>query len=192
MKVLCSVIATLFFFLWSTNSVLAEEQGMASELNCEAPQFSNDQLAAIIKRERSVRSDLPAEPAAYTTSIRRQRCHYIYMETPDGGGAHDETTFVLDQFGVIVDAVVGRGNPAALADCPKRRLTDQEVQQAVNLERKRFGDLPPAPSNYSVSVIPKRCMYFYVETGAPDAANESPSLSFTVDQYGAVYSVYRN
>jgi hypothetical protein len=192
MKVLCPVIATLIFFLWSTNSVLAQEKDMASELNCEGPQFSAAQLAAIIKRERSVRSDLPAEPTAYTTSIRRQRCHYIYMETPDGGGAHDETTFVLDQFGVIVDAVVGRGNPSALVDCPKRRLTDEEVQQAVNLERKRFGDLPPAPANYSVSVTPKRCMYFYVEKGAPNAANESQSLSFTVDQYGAVYSVYRN
>lgn len=113
------------------------------------------------------------------------------MEMPKQPGEHDENTFILDQYGVIVDATTGRASPYAPVVCPKKKLTDEEIAKRVNEERKLYGDLPPAPTGkFTTRVSARRCMYVYYETQEPEGGGTGPTVSFTVDQYGSVYSFY--
>lgn len=175
----------------SVPGVVSVSQAKTAELICDGPKLTREQVKSIIKRERFVRADLPKALKEFTDQFGRQRCHYTYMEIPKKAALHKENTFILDQYGVIVDAVTGRASPHASVECPKRKLTNKEVIDFVNAERARSNDLPAAPKKLKTRVTPKRCMYVYYEFAETGDKNKRAYLSFTVDQYGGVYSVHR-
>jgi hypothetical protein len=47
---------------------------------CSGPEFTEDQIKEIIRRERFVRDGLSDQPADVQTKFRRRRCHYVYTE----------------------------------------------------------------------------------------------------------------
>jgi hypothetical protein len=68
---------------------------------CSGPEFTDEQIAEVIRRERFVRTDLPAELPSSTATVRRQRCHYIYVESV----GDSSRVFIVNQYGVIVDVL---------------------------------------------------------------------------------------
>lgn len=189
MRQLLILIQAMIFC--SVPGVVSVSQAKTAELICDGPKLTKEQVKSIIKRERFVRADLPKALDKYTDQFGRNRCHYVYMELPEEKGIHKENRFILDQYGVIVDAITGRTSPNASIECPKRKLTNKEVIGFVNTERARSNDLPAAPKILKTRVTPKRCMYVYYEFAETGDKNNRAYLSFTVDQYGGVYSVHR-
>jgi hypothetical protein len=72
--------------------------------HCTGPNFSDDQIREIVRRERLVRTDIPPRTSAeYTDTIWRYNCFYRYTETRLPAGPHTSLIFLLNQYGVIVD-----------------------------------------------------------------------------------------
>lgn len=89
-----------------TGMLLFMEAGCA-QMTCDAPVLSNEQVKAIIDKERSTRKDLPAAFPEYRWLVRRDGCGYVYIEyglpaTPDYNHI-----IRLNQDGIIIDARTG-------------------------------------------------------------------------------------
>ena len=154
-----------------------------SQTNCVAPALSDQKIEDIVNKERETRKDLPAAFANQKTTVRRQGCHYVYIEfgipaTPEGSHI-----FKLNQYGVIVDAQPG--NPK----CPDRVFTEGELAEIIRNERAKRSDLPPPFPKFTTSVNRLRCLYMYFEYAVPAARGNHQV--FMIDPLGELMEVQR-
>ena len=152
---------------------------------CVAPALSNQQVVAIVAKERAMRTDLPPPFSEFKSTIRRKGCHYVYIEyalpeTPD-----QINLFTLNQYGVIVDAQPG--NPK----CPEHELTESQLADIVKKERGgRRKDLPAPFSNSRIRVARDRCLYLYFEYAVPESRGNYQV--FTIDPLGELLEFSRS
>jgi hypothetical protein len=93
-----------FFLVFVALSIALES---VAQPHCTGPEFSEDQIREIIRRERSVRYDLPTAFENSTVMISRERCFYLYRESRVPAVIGSTSFFVLNQYGVIVDVMQG-------------------------------------------------------------------------------------
>jgi hypothetical protein len=177
------VMSAVKLLILSTLILMLPVVAMAQP-DCSAPAMTDDQVKAIIAKERKARKDLPEPFAESQIVIRRQGCHYHYIEyavprTPD-----KQNIITLNQEGVIVDT-----QPATL-ECPDKTFTESELAEIVKQERATRKNLPAPYPQTRIRVDRDRCLYMYFEYAVP----ESPGRFqvFTVDPLGAVLDFYRN
>lgn len=77
------------------------------EKTCDVRPFTEENIVEIIKRERSVRSDLVQPFEEQEIKQFRDGCFYIYQEWKLPKTPGMSNIFVLDQYGVIVDMTAG-------------------------------------------------------------------------------------
>tara|TARA_R110002073_G_scaffold330987_1_gene515309 strand:- start:375 stop:686 length:312 start_codon:yes stop_codon:yes gene_type:complete len=77
------------------------------ERECEVRPFTDENIVAIIERERSIRNDLVEPFDEQEIRQFRDGCFYIYQEWSLPKTPGMSNTFVLDQYGVIVDVTAG-------------------------------------------------------------------------------------
>ena len=155
---------------------------------CLAPALSDQQIKAIIDKERAVRTDLPAPFPKYRWLVRRQGCHYTYIEyglpeTPDYNHI-----FSLNQYGAIVDAQTG--SRTSNLKCPDKVFTESELAEIIKKEREKWQDLPPPFSSYKTHVDRLRCLYLYFEYNLPEKRGDYQV--FTIDPFGELMEFSRS
>ena len=141
---------------------------------CVAPALSDQQVKAIVDKERAKRTDLQAPFAEMTWSVQRQGCHYVYIEFAVPAAPDSTHTFTLNQHGVIVDTRPGT------MKCPDKVLTEAELADIVKKERARRKDLPPPFPRATTHVVRVRCLYLYSSTPSPKPTAStrcSPSIT---------------
>ena len=151
---------------------------------CSEPALSEQQLREIIAKAREARKDLPTPFAQSEVVVRRQGCHYVYIEyslprTPD-----HQNIFRVNQRGVIVDT-----EPVSMT-CPERTLTESELADVVKRERARRKDLPAPFANTRTRVDRNRCLYLYFEYAVPEQRGNFQV--FTIDPLGELIDVFRS
>jgi hypothetical protein len=169
---------------------------------CSGPDFTDEQIKEIIRRERFARADLLSANPGDEVKIRRQRCHYVYDEISDPlviDGSN--LTYIINQYGVIVNEAAGMVAKRSMK-CRNRVLADAEVKSFVdearkvdrerraNGEKPTVGDpvLPFPPAKFRWDVSRLGCMYAYSERELPEESRFL--LTFQVDSYGDVYSAF--
>jgi hypothetical protein len=171
--VLTSLLATAIF------PALAAAQPV-----CVAPALSDQQVKDIIDKARETRTDLGAPFPKYRWTVRRQGCHYVYIETGLPEAPDYRQSFKLNQYGAIVDADNSR------LKCPDKVLTESELAEIVTRERKKRQDLPPALPNARTRVQRLRCLYMYFEYAQPERKGDFQV--FTIDPLGELMEFYRS
>lgn len=151
---------------------------------CVAPALSDQQVKDIIDKERATRTDLPARFPEFRWLVRRQECHYVYIEyglpeTPD-----NNHIFRLNQYGVMVDAEPGKPK------CPAKVLTESELAEIISRERGKRRNLPTAFSKQKTRVERMRCMYLYFEYALPE--KKGNFQVFTIDPFGELWEGHRS
>ncbi len=154
-----------------------------SQPTCVAPDLTDQQVKDIIEKERVARTDLPAAFAEYESKLRRQGCHYSYIEYGKPEAFHYEHFFLLNQHGVIVD--VQTGVESIDLECPDKVLSESELAEIVNSERSKRDDLPPPYPKARVRVTRSRCMYRYFEHALPEERGKYQV--FTIDPFGELF-----
>lgn len=158
------------------------------EPTCVAPALADQQVKDIIDNERSVRTDLPAPFPKYRWSVRRQGCHYVYIEyglpeTPDYS-----RIFQLNQYGAIVDAGTGLyGEPLK---CSDKVFSESELAEIIKKEREKRSDLPPRFPSYKTRVHRLTCLYLYFEYNLPEKRGDYQV--FTIDPFGELMEFSRS
>jgi len=168
---------------------------------CVAPTLDDARVKAIIDTERAARTDLPAAFAHSRWSVRREGCHYVYIEfslpeTPD-----KMNIFKLNQNGVIVDAMNGidslmpplvpeGAQVAGHMKCPAHVLTEAELAAIIANERQTRSDLPAAFPSSRVRVERMRCLYLYFEYALPERRGDFQV--FTIDPMGELMEFSRS
>jgi hypothetical protein len=74
----------------------------SAQSHCTGPDFTDNQIREIVRRERSIRTDIPKEYENFTVSIRRKGCFYEYTESRSPSAFGGDRFFTLNQYGVIV------------------------------------------------------------------------------------------
>jgi hypothetical protein len=151
---------------------------------CVAPALSDQQVKDIIDKERATRTDLPAPFSEFRWIVRRQGCHYVYIEYGLPEAPDYRQSFKLNQQGTLVDA-----EPSKLK-CTDKVLTESELAEIIKNERAKRKDLPPAFSNYKTRVDRLRCMYLYFEYALPERRGDYQV--FTIDPFGELMDFSRS
>lgn len=78
-------------------------RGRTSELECPSNEFTDDELAEIVRAERKKRADLPPPFDDFRPQVERLRCLYLYFEhrVPEQRG--DYHVFTIDPFGELME-----------------------------------------------------------------------------------------
>ncbi len=151
-----------------------------TQMQCKAPDLTDEQVHKTVVQERAARTDIPPAFPEYRWSVRRQGCHYVYIEyglpeTPD-----NNHIFWLNQHGVIVD--VQSGGQAVDLQCPDKVFTESELAEIVAQAREKRDDLPPPFPRYKTRVDRLQCLYHYFEYALPEARGNYQV--FTIDPFG--------
>ena len=154
------------------------------QLRCEEPALDEAQLRSLVAKARASRKDLPAAPADYTTVVRRQGCHYTYIEYELPRAPEKQNIFTLNQKGVIVDT-----QPATMK-CPEQELPEAQLAAIVEKARAVRGDLPAPFGAATTRVGRMRCLYLYFEYADPPSPGNFQV--FTIDPFGELIDAYRN
>lgn len=154
---------------------------------CVAPSLSDKQIEDIVQKERARRTDLPKPFPKYRSLVRRQGCHYTYIEYSLPAAPESNQIFKLNQHGTIVD--VQKGGRGSMK-CPDGVLTDGQLAEIVARERARRGDLPPQFPKYKTRVQRLRCLYLYFEYALPERRGDYQT--FTVDPFGELMEFSRS
>jgi hypothetical protein len=173
--------AVIVAVLWAAFMIAPARGGVQSD--CAAPPLTEAQLKAIVAKERERRQDLPPAVAEYTTAVRREGCHYTYIEYPLPRTPDRQTIFTINQHGVIVDT-----QPATMK-CPERQLTESDLAAIVKAARSKREDLPRAYADTRTRVDRRGCLYLYFEH--PASAPRDFQV-FTIDPLGELISAFRN
>lgn len=154
-----------------------------SQKKCTAPELSEDQIHEIVMRERNKNDDIPRAFSKYEYNVKKQGCHYVYMENSLPIAFDNSQIFWLNQFGVIVNVQVGNSESVEIK-CPDKEFSKSDLAEIIKKERKIRQNLPPSPSssNYIVDVSRSGCLYFYFEYGSPDRRGNFQV--FIIDPYG--------
>ena len=172
------LIMPVVLFLGAAVGLFADEWS-----HCEQPPLTDQQIIDLVARERAARKDLPPPPAQFRTLIRRQGCHYIYVEQPVPAMPEGNTIFKINQRGMISD--VQPGSPT----CPEKVFTEKELAEIVTKARMKRPDLPPPFPASRTRVERLRCLYQYFEYSLPEKRGNYQV--FTVDPFGEVLDVIR-
>ena len=149
---------------------------------CVAPVLSDQQVKDIINKQRATRTDLPAPFPKYRWLVRRQGCHYTYIEYRIPEAWESNHIFKLNQHGVIVDADTMR--------CPDKVFTESELAEIIKKEREKRHDLPPVFPNFRTRVDRLRCMYLYFEYALPERRGDHQT--FIIDPFGELMEFFRS
>lgn len=163
--------------------VLAHTQSV-----CKSSELSADQIRAIVVKERAARDDLPAAFPKYEYTVKKQGCHYIYLEYGLPAAFESYQMFILNQYGVIVD--VNSGGKSSKMKCPEKVYSESELTEILKNERERRQDLPPLFSKYKIHVSRLACMYLYYEYNSPERRGDYQV--FAIDPYGELMEFSRN
>lgn len=176
--------SSLYFF------IVFSPLSLASDLICEGPRLTNDDVIEIVKRERASRKVIPpAFNEKVEIKIMEKRCHYVYVEYPASKTVGRNRVLVISRYGNIVDALSGRSANTFL-DCPDIDYSLDDLERLVNKQRRQYDDLPVRPKNASTKMSKMRCMYVYYEMSDPEKSGDYQT--FTLDYYGDIYEFYRS
>jgi hypothetical protein len=169
-------------FLAAAMALLPRTAG--AQPKCTAPTLSEQQLGEIVRKAREARKDLPAPFSGHTIVVRRQGCHYLYIEyavprTPD-----KQNIFTINQHGVIVDT------QPPMTECPGKALSEQDLAEIVKQARAARTDLPQPYPKFTTRVAKMRCLFTYFEYAAP--AQPGDFQVFTIDGFGEILEASRN
>lgn len=155
-----------------------------AQLNCVAPLLSDQEVKDIVDKARETRTDLAAPFSEYRWIVRRQGCHYAYIEyfLPETPDYHQ--FFKLNQYGVIVDA------DTSTLKCPDKTFTESELAEIIRQEREKRKDLPPPLPRYRTRVERLRCLYLYFEYALPERKGDYQV--FTIDPLGELMEFFRS
>jgi hypothetical protein len=156
---------------------------------CVARPLSDQQVKDIVQKERASRTDLPKPFPKYRCLVRRQGCHYVYIEYGLPEAPEYNQIFKLNQHGAIVDAQVG-GQSVKSLKCPDRVFTESELAEVVRKERARRSDLPSGFPSYKTQVQRSGCLYFYFEYALPERRGDYQV--FTIDPFGELMDSSRS
>ena len=177
----------LYYFL--TIIILLIYPGSALAQNdCNAPEFTADQIHEIIKNERANRDDLPRAYPKYKYEVIKEGCYYQYWEEKQPDALHASRRFTLNKFGAIVEILRG---PAVMFEfkCPEKVYSESELAEIIKRERELRQDLPQPFSNYKVQTARYGCLYLYFESELPEGSKNY--LVFTIDPFGELME-FRN
>ncbi len=155
-----------------------------SQPTCTAPVLSDQQVKDVVDKERGTRTDLPKPFPKYRWVVRRQGCHYVYIEYGLPEIPEDNHIFRLNQYGVIVDA------DSSSLQCPDKVFTESELAEIIEKGRKKREDLPVLLPNYKTRVDRLRCMYLYFEYALPETRGNYQV--FTIDPFGELMEFSRS
>ena len=155
---------------------------------CQAPVISDQQVKDIVEKERGARGDLPKAFPKHRWIVRRQGCHYVYLEYGLPETPENVQIFKLNQHSVIVDVQVG-GEPVKSFKCPGKVLTESALTEIIKKERGSRRDLPPEFSTYKTRVERLGCIYFYFEYAVPETRGNYHV--FTIDPLGELMEFFR-
>lgn len=151
--------------------------------------LSDAAIKQIIDAERAKRTDLPPAFGEYTWSVRKDRNHYVYIETAVPERPHERLLFKLNRRGVIVDAIL-RDNFNTPLNCPEKVLSESELAEVVRNARATWDDLPPPFEDHRARVARLRCLYLYFEYRLPERRGDYQV--FTIDPYGELMEFSRS
>jgi hypothetical protein len=175
---------SLFWSFLLAMAMLPAPGASQSTPMCADPPLSEQQIKNIIEKERAVSRDLPPPFEKSRTVLRRQGCHYVYIEYPIPQAPDRHNVFMLNQKGVIVDAEPGS------VPCPEKVFTETELAEIIKNERAKRTDLPPPFPKSRARVDRQRCMYLYFEYAVPEARGNYQV--FTIDPFGELVDVVRS
>lgn len=81
---------------------------LTKSMKCPETVLTEGELAAIIKRARSERRDVPPPFARYNTRVERMRCLYVYYEQALPETKTNYHTFIIDPFGGLMEFFRGQ------------------------------------------------------------------------------------
>jgi hypothetical protein len=157
--------------------------------DCDARPLSDQQIVDTIQKARAARADLPKPFPKYRWLVRRQGCHYTYIEYGLPEAPEYNQIFKLNQHGAIVDAYASSQTVGSMK-CPDRVLTETELAGIVAKERAKRGDLPAPFPGYKVRVQRLRCLYLYFEYALPETTGTYQV--FTIDPFGELMGFSRS
>jgi hypothetical protein len=175
-----ALAAALAMAAWPTT-------GCAEPTCTEAP-LTDRQVTEIIAKQRASRSDLPPAFAESRTVVKRQGCHYTYVEYGLPERPDYNRIFKLNQKGVIVD--VQSGVEEVKLQCPPEVLSEAELAAIVQRERAARKDLPAPYEQSRPRVARQNCLYLYFEYAVPEARGKFQT--FTIDPYGELIEAFRS
>lgn len=156
----------------------------AAKIECTSPAISDDQIREIVSRSRVEHDEIPREFSSFRWSVRRQGCHYVYIETGLPESPDYRQVFTLNQSGKLVDV-----ENVALK-CDGRGLSMADLRLVIDRERSRRPDIPSAGLEVRIQNQRLRCMYMVFEYAVPEVKGKFDL--FTVDQYGELLDFYRS
>lgn len=158
------------------------------QTTCVAPVLSDKQVKDIIDKERAARTDLPVPFPKYRWIVRKQGCHYVYIEYGLPEAPEYNQIFKLNQYGAVVDAQTG--GEASSLKCSGKVFTESELAEIIKKEREKRSDLPSPFPNYKVRVDRLRCLYLYFEYALPETRGNYQV--FTIDPFGELMEFSRS
>jgi hypothetical protein len=154
-----------------------------------APALSDQQIKDTVDRERVTRTDLPPAFAESRWTVRRQGCHYVFIEHNVPQALDAQHIFKLNQRGVIVDVQTGNSNVSSLK-CPEHVFSESELADILKDARGKRRDLPPRFARSRIRVDRERCLYLYFEYAIPETRGDFQV--FTIDPFGELMEVFRS
>lgn len=178
-SVLLSILVGTFSFSVSAEDL--EPKG----ITCKEIVFEKEDIIDIVKRVRAANPKLPPKIENGNVRIHRNRCHYVYTETPRvGDAAYEPRVVVINEVGEIVDFIEGRSAESSLM-CPEIEYSDEKVADFLRLSRKKFLDIPVRPKDFTSRVYRMRCMYVYYEI--PTSDEEGKGYKYIFDHHGDLF-----
>jgi len=83
--------------------IISSVYSHGESFKCPDKTFTENELSEIVKRERTVRKDLPQPFEKFKTKVIRLRCLYVFYEIPLPEGQEAYQTFTIDPYGEIME-----------------------------------------------------------------------------------------
>lgn len=155
---------------------------------CDGSALSDQEMQNIIAQERAARTDLPKPFPEYRSVVKRQGCHYVYIEYGLPETPEYSHIFKLNRHGVIIDVQTSTiGEPF---QCPGKELSEIALAEIIKKEREQRHDLLPLFPNSRTRVERARCLYLYFEYALPETRGNYQV--FTIDPFGEVMEFSRS
>ena len=153
------------------------------QMDCGVAELSKSQVENIIARARASRTDLPSPFSESRTELRKQGCHYTFIEFGLPQAPELLNIFKLNRNGILVDFEPGTPK------CPDQVIQQPELERIVANERARRPDLPKPFPQSRKRVDRLRCLYQIFEYSIPESRGNYQV--FTIDQFGELMDFQR-
>ena len=180
------ILSAVLLSVYALSASASSEDLAPAGITCKGPIFTKEDVIDIVKKARAANPKLAKEIENGDVNVRRQRCHYVYSETPiDNSVVHQSRTVVLNEVGEIVKFYIGRIGESGFK-CPGPEYSIEHMAKFLQVSRENFTDLPKQPKEITARVNKTMCMYVYYEY--PLSTMEGKGYSFTFDYNGDLYS----